>query len=472
MECFNCGTVVDTEDNCPHCGASIKAYRLILQVSNVFYNEALERANVRDLSGAISSLKKSLEYNKYNIDARNLLGLVYFEIGETVLALSEWVIAKNFAPENELVDHYLSEIQNSAGMLDKMNQTIKKYNQTISYCQQGSRDMAMIQLRKVLGLNPNLVAGHQLLALLYMQDSKYEDARQELIKANKIDVKNTTTLRYMKEVKERIKEQNQNKKKKRKQEIVSFQDGNDTVVMPGNSFRDAIDNSRASILNIMVGVVIGLLICIFLIVPTVRQSAKNDAANALVNANEELSTSSSNVSSLQKQVETLQAQLDAYTGKGDVVTSYEKLIEAQDAYNRNDLVTAGAAIAVVNGDLLDANGKAIYDTITTAVNEETLQTAYAAGYSAFRSTNYDEAITNFTTVLGINENYRDGEALYYMGESYRGKEDSTNATTYYSRIIELFPDTSMARRAQQRIDEMAEAAGTTPTTDDTTDTQE
>ena len=29
-----------------------------------------------------------------NIDARNLLGLVYFETGEVVEALTEWVISK------------------------------------------------------------------------------------------------------------------------------------------------------------------------------------------------------------------------------------------------------------------------------------------------------------------------------------------------------------------------------------------
>ena len=39
---------------------------------------------------------------KYNIHARNLLGLVYFETGEVVAALSEWVISKNMQPENNI----------------------------------------------------------------------------------------------------------------------------------------------------------------------------------------------------------------------------------------------------------------------------------------------------------------------------------------------------------------------------------
>ena len=79
-----------------------------MQTSNAYYNQALSRAGVRDLSGAVESLKKSLRFNKKNIQARNLLGLVYFEMGETVSALSEWVISKNFKPENNICLLYTS----------------------------------------------------------------------------------------------------------------------------------------------------------------------------------------------------------------------------------------------------------------------------------------------------------------------------------------------------------------------------
>ena len=50
---------------------------------------------MRDLSGAIETLKVSLMINKYNINARNLLGLIYCEMGEVVEALSQWVMSKN-----------------------------------------------------------------------------------------------------------------------------------------------------------------------------------------------------------------------------------------------------------------------------------------------------------------------------------------------------------------------------------------
>ena len=88
MNCIYCGTPLSDIDYCTGCGADITILKRVARISNLLYNEGLDKARVRDLSGAIKSLKRSLEFNKENKDARNLLGLVYFESGEVVSALS------------------------------------------------------------------------------------------------------------------------------------------------------------------------------------------------------------------------------------------------------------------------------------------------------------------------------------------------------------------------------------------------
>ena len=271
MECFNCGALLTGKDFCEKCGVDVKIYKKIIKTSNTFYNEGLERASVRDLSGAVNSLKKSLELNKLNIDARNLLGLVYFEMGETVSALSEWVISKNCRSGNNEAGHYLSEVQSNASMLDTINQTIKKYNQALQYCKQDSRDLAAIQLKKVLSLNPKMVKGHQLLALLYIQEGKYDQAKKSLANAAKIDKNNTITLRYMREVEKQLKEQNP--KKKKNDDLISYQSGNDTIIMPAN-FKD--NTAGQTIINIIIGIALGVAIMVFLMLPNINQKAKSD----------------------------------------------------------------------------------------------------------------------------------------------------------------------------------------------------
>ena len=90
------------------------------QIANSFYNLGLEKARIRDLSGAAQCLKKSLHFNKYQTDARNLLGLIYYENGEVADALVQWVISLNLQPEDNLADHYLDEIQRMRGWYDNL----------------------------------------------------------------------------------------------------------------------------------------------------------------------------------------------------------------------------------------------------------------------------------------------------------------------------------------------------------------
>ena len=71
----------------------------IQYAANSYYNRGLEMAKERNLSGAARFLKRALQFNKYHTDARNLLGLIFYEMGETSDARIQWVISINLQPE-------------------------------------------------------------------------------------------------------------------------------------------------------------------------------------------------------------------------------------------------------------------------------------------------------------------------------------------------------------------------------------
>ena len=273
------------------------SYYIIIRLSNTFYNDGLKKAKVRDLSGAAKSLRMSLQYYKANIEARNLLGLVYYEMGEVVDALSEWVISRSMKPEGNPAEQYLDAIQSNSSRLSSVNQTIKKYNQALLYCQQDSKDLAIIQLKKVLSMNPGLVKAHQLLALLYMEEGKYERARRELNDAAKVDTGNLTTLRYLREVDSYLQKDASASKgaSHKKEETASYRSGNETIIQPVNG-RDM--SPLMTILNLIIGVAIGALITYFLIIPTVRQNAVSEARKAELEANNELTSRTQEMNSL------------------------------------------------------------------------------------------------------------------------------------------------------------------------------
>ena len=459
MECYNCGAPLTASNYCGKCGADVTVYKKIIMASNALYNEGLERANIRNLSGAIESLKKSLQFNKMNISARNLLGLIYFEMGETVEALSEWVISKNYQSRDNAAGYYLNEIQNNPARLDVINQTIKKYNQALVYCRQDSRDLAIIQLKKVLSLNPKLVRGHQLLALLYMQEGKYDYANKYLRNASKIDENNTTTLRYQKEVSQKLGDISP--KKQKKEELISYQSGNDTVIMPMH-FKD--NSAMQTIINIVIGVALGIAITIFLLIPGIRQRSKSESNEAIKAANDTISTKEQSILSLENQVSDLTKQVDAAKeeadGKETKLTSYEQLLNAYTAYLAEDAEAAQTALEKVNVADLSGNASTIYRDIDGKVNEKYMESLYQEGYSAYSKGDYKTAVEKLSKVVEREEFYRDGYAVYYLAQSYRREENKEQAIACYQKVLSKYPGTERARVAQSYLNETGASQGT------------
>lgn len=69
-------------------------------------------------------------------------------MGETVAALSEWVLSKYLQADDNAADYYINTIQKNQTALDATNQTIKKYNSALAAAQAGNDDLAIIQLKK------------------------------------------------------------------------------------------------------------------------------------------------------------------------------------------------------------------------------------------------------------------------------------------------------------------------------------
>ena len=460
MICYNCGCRLSEKNFCTGCGADVTLYKKIMYASNRFYNEGLEKASVRDLSGAINSLRQSLKLNKNNIEARNLLGLVYFERGEVVAALSEWVISKNIKGEKNIADDYINAIQNNPGRLDTFNQTVKKYNQALTYCQQDSLDLAIIQLKKVLSMNPRFVQAHQLLALLYIHNQDWDKAKKELDKCLKIDTNNTTTLRYLKEVEEMMPSEEERVKKKK--EAIVYQSGNDTVIQPVG--RKEIVGFQ-TLINIIIGVVIGVGIAWYLVLPARVQQAQNNANTQLKTVSEQLDSKTVQVDELTQQIDaltkekdSLSSSLDEVQGVNVAVEANTNLIEAALMYiNKSaDEQTIVEELELIDEDFLNSDAsesfKTLYQMILNDVGPVVAKNYYNTGYEAFRTEEYDTAIENLEKAFKYDSS--NGEALYNLAQAYNRSGDTDKAVETYKKVIELFPDTEKARKSENYVKEL------------------
>lgn len=471
MICYQCGCNLSEHDFCTNCGADVALYKKIIYISNRFYNEGLERANVRDLTGAITSLRQSLKFNKNNVEARNLLGLVYFETGEVVAALSEWVISKNLRPRKNIADDYIDMIQTNQNRLDIINQTIKKYNQALTYCNQDSLDLAVIQLKKVLSLNPKFIRAHQLLALLYINSEEWEKAKRELTKCLEIDTNNIATLRYLKEVDEMLVPEegakNSSRKQKKTEEIIKYQSGNETIIQSVN-VKDG--KGVTSLLNLGIGLVIGIAIAFFLILPARIQNAKANIDDELRKVSEQSDAKTATIDELQQQLEelqeansNLQQDLSAYMGTDGTLQSVDSLMKAAGAYLTNpEEITVVAdyldEIDMENSEEEMETSEAfdnLYNTLLALVGPGIAESYYNDGYEAYRQENYEDAIPNLEKAFKYDAT--NGEALYNLANAYYriGNEDKARET--YLQIIDLFPGTEKASKSEAFLEEMGNA---------------
>jgi tetratricopeptide (TPR) repeat protein len=355
-------------------------------------------------------------------------------------------------------------MQSNPSRLDTISQTIKKYNQALSYCYQGSYDLAIIQLKKVVSLNPKHVQGRQLLALLYLNNEQWEDARKELERCRKIDVNNTTTLRYLKEadaVLDIEEDFNAPVKKKSIADTITYHRGNETIIQPLNGRETKLSST---IVNMIVGIAIGIAVACLLILPARVSAASEESEARIKEIGEQLDEKNSTINSLEQEknsltarVEKLDTELATYTGEGGTISSMDNLLNAAMAYlsNPEDTATVAGYLDLIDEGFVDTSTetfRVVYDMLRTKIGGTVGSTYYDEGMHAYQNEQYDEAVENLSKAYAYDNTNVD--ALYNLANAYRKAGDNVNAIANYRTLVENFPDTELATRSQSFLNEL------------------
>ena len=460
MRCFKCGSLLTENDTCPKCGEDVRVYKKTAKASDAYYNAGLYKARVRDLTGAVESLKLSLMINKYNTNARNLLGLVYCEMGDVVEALSQWVVSKNFSPDDNIAGTYIKKIQMNQNRFEMITGTIKKYNLSLKYAKEGNYDMALIQLKKVVANNPQLIKAQLLLALLYIKQDELARAKKTLNCVIAIDRNNTLARMYLKEIDERTALKKADVSgtflPKRKEKIPDKKplSGND-VILPKSSYKEP-SNGAITIINVLVGVVIGAALIWFLIVPARNKGITQDYKKSLQEYSEQLSSSNVELNSMQKELEDIRAQKEALEEQYNIVNGTEgsnklliAVIEAANAYIANNLTQAAQKLVDVDVSALPSDSaKTLYNTIGSAVLPTAAQTFYNTGMTEYYKSNYEVAADNFVKSYKCNNS---ADAAYYAAKSYVALAKTEDAKKYYKYIVDDYATSGYYKEANEYV---------------------
>ena len=429
------------------------------RAANSCYNRALICARERELSRALPLLKKALQLDKTHKDARNLLGLIYFEMGEVGDALVQWVISANMDQEDNRALYYLEDIRRKSGRLKGYSHMISRYNGALELARNGIRDTAVHQLSGVVAEHPNYVRAGLLLGLLYMEQEEWQKAEHYLKQVLRTDTSNADAARYL------LTEEEHTERKAQRERDEEFRNAfshrkmsDDDVIMPP-TYRES--TGWQTILNIGMGLLIGAAAVLFLYMPTrtAELSQKhnqdvaavseklyqaNNRADSMAVRNEELRLLNED---LTNQLNTIQ-ESDTYR-----LLQYQKLIGILDDYRNQDFSHAADLFATIDvnelKDIEDETGisvTAIYESVAGKLRAEGYQSLYAQGENQYNNGNFEAAIAYYDKSLAINPDYE--QALFKKAMSYKQLGDIQNANSLFGEVIMRFPDTELATRAQ------------------------
>lgn len=336
--CPSCGAHVMKNGYCSQCGMNLYVLKKAYNTSNYYYNLAYDKACARDLSGAVDFLLLSLRYNKKNVRSRNLIGLIYYEMGEVVKALAHWIMSANYKPEKNLAVRYLKALRKDPERLDAVDRIARKFNMALAYAESENYDLAIMQLKSAISDNPHFVQGYLLLSLLYIHAGNYEKARVALRRVLKIDKANPLALHYLREMgtsdeiiirmrsesiendgllsdvllSEEGREDDQLSVKKPEKKKPIFQEikakKNENVVRTGDYSQ--ISLAKYSGLYVFVGLVLGVLLFYFIVMPGQTRKQKNENESMVKSYSEELSDKNAKISEQESEIERLKGELE------------------------------------------------------------------------------------------------------------------------------------------------------------------
>jgi tetratricopeptide (TPR) repeat protein len=259
----------------------------IVRLSDKLHNQGLERLKNGDFFHGIQALTKSIAINKNNVPSRNLLGLALFEVGHVGEALKHWIISQMMLEDDNPAAKYIESLHKNARQLERSNDALEMYNQALGHIKQKSDDLAIIQLKKALEINPRFVDALNLLTLCYLIQNDRERALSAAERVLAIDTVNPIAMNYYSIV---------NPGKSRLPRTPSFKTkslepvGRTPFKSIGTEEKKPRNFHVAELLTFIIGVACALAACYFLLIPALhaeRDREREESALALMEAKAE-----------------------------------------------------------------------------------------------------------------------------------------------------------------------------------------
>lgn len=445
MECPKCNYSLDNSNYCKNCKSDLDIIKKTVAASNRYYNIGLSQANDNDMSGAIISLNRSLMMNKNNIVARNLLGLIFFKIGQIGDALKQWIISSSFKKDDNPAEDYIMMVKNNEKEMEKLNDAIQMYNQALVYMNQKSEDMAIIQLKKAIENSPNLIEAKNLLSICYLYYEKNMGKAKPLTESVLFhDSYNSKALQYRKlfdlsrqkaDTRENI--ENNSKKIEKTKSMSKYSGlvrGKTKGVFP-----------VSEIVFFIVGAMCAIAVMYVLLIPGMESQLKADinTLNKTVSDNQRnydeiIKNKENEINELTTKNEELSSNQINLDSEKNILEKSQAILSAQALYSTGNSEEAAVKLLSLDVSNLPEEYKAMYKSLSDEIYPVVANRYYNDGVSSYNNREYDNAKVSIEQALkyGLDDR-KTTELNYYLGRIAEDKGETDQAIIYYQKAVNV-----------------------------------
>jgi tetratricopeptide (TPR) repeat protein len=436
---------------CTNCGTDYVLNKKLLKLSDILYNKGLAEAKAGSFSYAIESLSKSVTYNKKNIMAQNLLGVVLFECGRVTEALKHWIISSSLSKGNNAAKLYIDSVQQNTDTFERYAQAIEHYNNALAYLKQRNEDMALIQVKKALDLNPVFIDALNLLSLCFIVLKDKEQAFVSVERVLSLDANNQVALNYYK-----ILSPPKGRADSQRREGRVSQTGKPQPSITASPFLYTKAKPKfsmfhlASVLLFFVGVICTFAYFSVVVIPPMMEEIKAQNADLTVqveNLTSDNQTLKENLDTATKDytsdIENLKNEKAELEGKLLVEQNAQRVNTASTQMNSNNLEGAADTLFTVDESVLPADVREIYDAMVfSSVYPVVASDLYQRGVAQYNLNEYTEAKRLFEKANQYSAAGSQSKPgiIYHLGLIAQAQGENEAAIAYFSDVVDNYPD--------------------------------
>lgn len=466
MICSRCSKEIPTGHICFNCGADNLLLQKARTASLRQYNKGVAFAKEGDYSAAVEALKECVLFDKHNFVARNLLGIAYFQIGLVTEALKEWIISASIKKEKNPAQRYIDSLQKNARLLEKLSDGINMYNNALEQFKQGNNDLAVIQLKKAVDINPSLVEANNLLTAYYLSVHDKSKAKKTIYKTLKIDKRNPKALEYLAELTSSEKAVSGKNSLSSSTETEGYIE-NGYNEQSNGIFKNLISAFRTDFALFGAGIILTSAVFVTLIMPSTisNEQSKIDEMQKRISELEDENINGTSAfavkyNNLEEEYKKLQEENKKYQGEYNV-KQQELDIQTAEAYIASgEFDSAAELLYNLKADLLTDEDKINVEDLRAKCYPQAGETLYDSGRELFNSGNLAEAKASLNKALEMapNENFSDN-ILYFLAQISEQEGDNAQAKEYYRRIVNEFSSSDVFTRSEQKLTELSSQTG-------------